>query len=317
MTMISENWPNLLAPGLRKVFHSRLNARESLFKRSEVFPIATSQRAFEDHQGIGEIGTAGFNEFAKTGQVPYDRFDAGYKTRFEHRKFAEGIIIERELMDDNLYADAGIPSGITKQVTKLADAAAVHREKSAANVFINAFTDSGTDSEGYAIAGADAVGLCSTAHPLGPSNSSTQSNEGTSALTSANVTATKLLMRAFTDDRGELVSVNPDTLLVPPELEETAEIIVGSDKAPSSANNDVNTNKGRYNVVSWDYLTDANAWFLIDSMLKSEHLIWFDRIAPEFASANEFDTLQAKFRAYYRYSRGWDDFRWVFGQNPS
>jgi hypothetical protein len=30
MSMISENWGNLLVPGLRKVFHTRLRAREEL-----------------------------------------------------------------------------------------------------------------------------------------------------------------------------------------------------------------------------------------------------------------------------------------------
>lgn len=317
MTMISENWANLLTPGLRKIFHTRMRSREDLFKRTAVFPVDTSQRAFEDYQGVGEIGTAGFNEFAKTGRVPYDEFELGWKTRLEHRRFAQGIVIERELMDDNLYPGAGIPKSITGRVEKLADAAAVHREKSAAAIFINAFTDSGVDAEGFAIAGADSVGLCSTAHKHTPSNASTQSNEGTLALSSANVTATALAMREFTDDRGELVSIKPDTILVPPELEETALQIVGTDREVGSANNTVNINKGRYNVVAWDYLTDANAWFLIDSVLKSQHLVWLDRIAPEFAMTEDFDTIQGKWRGYYRFSRGFDAWQWIMGQNPS
>lgn len=317
MTLISENWANLLTPGLRSLFHTRLRSREDLFKRSTVFNVETSQRAFEDFQGVGEVGTAGFNEFAKTGRVPYDEFELGWKTRLEHRRFAQGIVIERELMDDNLYAGAGIPKSVTGRVEKLADAAAVHREKSAASLFTNAFTDSGLDSEGFAIAQADSVGLCSTAHPATPTNTSTQSNEGTLALSSANLTTTALLMREFTDDRGELVSIKPDTLLVPPELEETALQIVGSDRVLGSANNDVNINKGRYNVVAWDYLTDSNAWFVIDSVLKDQHLVWLDRIAPEFAMAEDFDTIQAKWRAYYRFSRGADAWQWILGQNPS
>lgn len=317
MTLISEIWGNLLTPGLRKIFHARMRQREELFKRAQVFPIDTSQRQFEDFQGVGEVGTAGFNEFAKTGRVPYDEFELGWKTRLEHRRFAQGIVIERELIDDNLYADAGIPKSITGKVTKLADAAAVHREKSAASLFTNAFTDSGVDAEGFPIAGADSVGLCSTAHPATPTNSSTQTNEGTLSLTGGNLTTTALLMREFTDDRGELINVHPDTLLVPPELEETALQIVGTDRVLGSNNNDININKGRYNVVAWDYLTDSNAWFVIDSMLKSEHLVWLDRIAPEFAMTEDFDTLQGKWRGYYRYSRGFDAWQWIYGQNPS
>ncbi len=317
MSMISENWGNLLVPGLRKVFHTRLRARDELFKRTQVFPVDTSQRAFEDLQGIGELGTQGWNEFEKTGRVTYDEFEPTWKTRLEHREFAQGLVIRRKLMDDNQYAAAGIPRAITGRVEKLADSAAVHREKSAAALFTNAFTDSGQDSEGFDVAGADGVGLCSTAHPASASNTATQSNEGTLALSAANLTTTALLMREFTDDRGELISVRPDTLLVPPELEELALQIVGSDRVLGNANNDININKGRYNVVSWDYLTDSNAWFVIDSVLKSEHLVWLDRTAPEFLGEGDFDTLQAKFRGYQRFSRGWDHWGWVYGQNPS
>ncbi len=317
MAMIPENWPTLLAPGLRKVFHTRMRSRDANFKRTSIFPVETSTRAYEDYQGVGELGSDGWSQFEKTGRVSYDGFEAGWKTRLEHREFAKGVTIQRKLLEDALYPAAGIPNSVNSRVEKLADSAAVHRERSAAEIFINAFTDSGVDSDGFSVAGADSVGLCSTAHPATPSNSSTQSNEGTLALTSANVSATRLLMRAFTDDRGELIVVNPDLLLVPPELEETALQIVGTDLEVGSANNTINTNKNRYEVVSWDYLSDANAWFLIDKMLRDQHLVWLDRTAPEFQSTSDFDTLQAKFRGYSRFSRGFSGWQWIYGNNPS
>lgn len=315
--MISDNWAALLTPGLRKLFHVRMRARNELFKRTDIFPVDTSQRAFEDYQGVGELGTQGWNEFERTGRVSYDAPEPGYKTRLEHREYAKGIMIKRKLMDDNLYPGAGIPKSITQQVEGLADSSALFREKSAADVFVNAFTDSGTDNEGFSVAGADGVGLVSTVHPLGPNNASTQGNEGTLALTSDNLVTTKNLMRKFTDDNGELIAVHPDTLLVPPELEETAIKITSGELDPDSANNTINVNKGRYNVVVWDYLTDANAWFLIDSVLKSQHLVWLDRIAPEFDAEMDGDTMTGKWRSYQRFSRGWDHWAWVYGQNPS
>jgi len=311
--MISENWAALLEPGLRRVFHLRMRAREALFKRTVVFPTDSSVRAFEDMQGVGELGTDGWN-IEDSGRVQYDRFRRGYLTRLEHREFAKGVVVERKLMEDNLYPGAGIPREITGRVEKLATSAAIKREKSAANVFINAFTDSGTDDEGQPIAGADLVGLCSTAHPNGPDGQSgTQSNEGTTALSRTSLRDTALDMREFTDDAGELVLANPNQLLIPPELEDTAEIITRSEQDPDSAENAVNPQRGRYQITSWDYLTDANNWFLIDSALKEEHLVWLDRVLPEFASEGDFDTLQAKYRGYMRFSRGFDDWRWIFG----
>jgi hypothetical protein len=317
MTMIADNWAELLAPGLRKLFHLRMRARDELFKRTEIYPVDTSQRAYEDYLGIGELGTEGWNEFEKTGRTSYDGFDKGWKTRLEHREFTKGIVIQRKLMEDNLYPDAGIPKEVTGQVEKLADSAAVHREKAGAELFTNAFTDTGKDAEGFSIGGADGVGLCSAAHVNSPSIATTQSNKFELALNGENLTAVRHAMRKFKDDRGELVSIKPDLLLVPPELEETALVEVGTQLDPNSANNAINVNKGRFQVVSWDYLTDSNAWFMIDSILKSQHLVWLDRIAPEFQSQRDFDTYQGKFAGYHRFSRGFDDWRFIAGSNPS
>jgi hypothetical protein len=312
MTMVAKNWPTLLAPGLRKVFHLRLRDREELFKRTQIFNVDTSKKAYEDYQGIGELGQEGWNEFEKTGRVPYDGFDPGWKTRLEHREYTKGIVLQRKLMEDNLYPDAGIPKDFNGKVEKLADSAGVQREKSAADVFINAFTDTGLDAEGFTVSGADGVGLCST-HVDSPSRATTQVNKGAETLTEAGIKETALKMRRFKDDRGQQIAIHPDTILVPPELEESALKILNSELQAGTNNNDPNVLKGRFDVIGWDYLTDPKAWFMIDSVLKSEHLVWLDRVAPEFASEENFDTLTAKFRAYMRYSRGFDDWRWVFG----
>ena len=314
--MISENWANLLTPGLRMVFRTRMRAREELYKRTAIFPTDTSQRAFEDFQGVGELSTKGWDEFELTGRVPYDAPDPWYKTRLEHREFAKGISVKRKLMDDNLYPGAPIPRTITQRVEILADSAALYREKSAAEVFINAFTDTGVDSAGFPVAGADGVGLVSTAHPLGPSNAATQSNEFTLALTAANLQTVKLAMREFTDDTGEMIASHPDTLVIPPELEETAWQINMCPTEVGTANNTPNIQRGRWNIVVWDYLTDANAWFVLDSALKGQHLMWLDRIMPEFNAEMNKDTMIGEWVAYMRFSRGWDAWQWLSGSNP-
>lgn len=316
--MTSENWATFLTPGLRKVFDTELRNREELFKRTAIFPTDTSQRAYEDFQGVGGLSAQGWNQFEATGRVPYDAPDPWYKTRLEHREFAKGLSVRRKLMDDNMYPGAPIPKAITQRVEMLARSLSLFREKSAADVFNNAFTDTGTDTAGFSVSGADSVGLVSTAHPYSPSNTgSTQSNEGTLALTSDNVVTTKARMREFVDDQGELFASHPDMLLVPPELEETALKIVNSELEEGTANNTINVNRGRYNVVVWDYLTDANAWFMIDSGLMSQHLIWLDRIAPEFRAELNKDTMIGEWVAYTRFSRGWDHYAFVYGNNPS
>ena len=248
------------------------------------------------------------------GTVPYHDFDAGYRIDIRNYEFAQGLQIERRLLDDEQGGQ------IRARAANMADSFSTTIETDAANVFINGFTDDGTNRMGASTNGADAVGLLSTAHPYSPANSSTtQANEATLALTIDNLDTTRQAMRNFTDDKGQLLGVNPDMLLVPPELERTATQLV-SERAiyePNSAEFDVNMFSGRFKPVVWNRLTDANAWFLIDSRLMKEHLIWQWRIRPEFSQADDFDGLTAKFRGYMRYGIGWTDWKWIYGQNPS
>ena len=308
MPLTSGNFADLLKPGLRRIFDIAMSRPSPMIDM--LFSVESSGRFEEQYQGMGALGQVPPFD----GTVPYHDFDAGYRTDIRNYEFAMGVQVERRLVDDDQF------NQIRRRASNMADAFTVTRETDAANVFINAFTDSGTNRMGASTNGADGVGLVSTAHPYSPANSgTTQSNEGTLALTIDNLDTTRQAMRNFTDDKGQMLGVNPDLLLIPPELERTATQLV-SERAiyePNSAEYDVNMFSGRFRPVVWDRLTDANAWFLIDSTLMKQHLIWQNRITPEFSQAEDFDGLTAKFRGYMRYGIGWTDWRFIYGNNPS
>ena len=308
MPLTSGNIADLLKPGLKRVFDIAMSRPRPIMEM--LFGVESSTRYEEQYQGMGAMGLVPPFD----GTVPYTDFDAGYRVDVRNYEFALGMQVERRLADDAQFTQ------IKRRAGNMADAFNITIETDAANVFINGFTDSGTNRMGASTNGADAVGLLSTAHPYSPANSgTTQANEGTLALTIDNLDTTRQAMRNFTDDKGLMLGVNPNMLLVPPELERTATQIV-SERAvyePNSAQYDVNMFSGRFQPVVWDRLTDSNAWFLIDSTLMKQHLIWQWRIRPEFAQADDFDGLNAKYRGYMRYGIGWTDWKWIYGQNPS
>jgi hypothetical protein len=90
---------------------------------------------------------------------------------------------------------------------------------------------------------------------------------------------------------------------------------------PASANNDANVHFGKYKIMpgagGWNYMSDANNWFLMDGSMRKQYLIWWNRVALEFVFAEEIDTIIAKWRAYSRYSFAWYDWRFVLGGNVS
>ena len=313
MTMVSANWAEAITPETSAAFfmgHFDGGRRTSMIPR--LYNMTSSQRAFEKHLAMGAFGSAGWNQFESSGRVNYDDRNKGYETTYTHKEFAKGFTVQRKLVDDNLL------DTVFNDARQLGDSAFRFREKMAAALFINAFTDTGTDEFGFAIAQADGVGILSAAHPNSPSDTgTTQSNEGTLALSAANIGSTRQLHMALNDDRGDLLSVMPDEIMVPPELEDTLREEIGSTLDPASANNTINPQSGRYSGIVWHYLTDANSWFMMDSAMRGQDLLWFDRIPLEFGQEDDFDTLIAKFRAYSRSSRGARDWRWIYGQNPS
>lgn len=299
---ISEQWSYLLEPGLREIFFLTYDGLLAQSPVSQLFNVLTSNKANEYFLGAG-----GFGDWEQyTGAIEYDDMEQLYRTTLTHKEYARGFKVERALVDDDLY------NIINERPRALAMAAARTREKHAASVFNNAFSTSYTGGDGYA--------LCEDTHPYSPSNASTQDNEGTSALSYDNVITTFRTMQEFKDDRGELMSVNPDTLLVPPELAQTAkEILLTTANKPNTTDTVVNyANTFLRSVIVWHYLTDSNAWFLIDSQLAKRHLLWVDRVPMEFAldPTSNF-RLEARYRGYMRYSYGWSDWRWVYGNNPS
>lgn len=300
--LISENWADALDPIVRKWFQQGFARRTSLLPM--LFNVQGSQRAYEQTSGVGAVGIDAWENFENTGTVSEVDFDQGYKTTFTHKEYPLKMGIRRKLLEDNNFAE------IMNIPTKLGDSAALKREVDAASVFNNAFSTS--------FLGADGVPLVDDSHPYSPMKTgTTQDNEFTLALTKDNVGTIREAMMAFTDDNGNKVAVMPNMLLVPPALEDEALVIARSLNDPTNANNAINPQAGRWMVQPWHYLTDSNAWFMIDSMLMKMSLEWFDRVPLGINPMVEDKTISAHWIAYMRYSFGWSDWRWIAGSNPS
>jgi len=301
MPMISEQWAYALDPAVRFWFEQGFGRRNALLP--SLFNEQGSATATEKASSAGAVSPDVWEQYEDTGVSAQVDFDQGYLKTFTHKTFTVELPIKRELIDDNQYPQ------IFAAATKLGDSAALKREKDAASVFNNAFSTSYN--------GADGVPLCDDSHPLSPVKSGVQDNEFTLALTQDNVGTIREAMMAFTDDNGSKVAVTPNMLLVPPALEDEALIIAKSINDPVNANNAINPQAGRWTVQPWHYLTDSNAWFMIDSILMKMSLLWFNRIPLSILPKVEDKTLRSTWIAYMRYSYGWSDWRWIAGSNPS
>jgi phage major head subunit gpT-like protein len=101
-----------------------------------------------------------------------------------------------------------------------------------------------------------------TDHPVGETGA-TQSNKLTAALSATTFNIARGALRRMKDDSGRpTINRNMDLLLVvPPELENTAEQILEAERDASGA---TNTNKGKARILVVDWLTDTNNWYLLN-----------------------------------------------------
>jgi phage major head subunit gpT-like protein len=187
---------------------------------------------------------------------------------------------------------------------------------SAAGVFNNAFTAGAT-------AGPDGLALCHTAHTLPYPGAGTSSNRLAvdADLSQTSIQDMVTLMRKTRDGSGKKILVKPQFLAVPAELEFLATELLDATSKPqaSTANNVTEVNapnalRSRYGLepVVLDYLTDADAWFLVAG--KGSHkLFWYWRKQPQTSSDTEFKSDVALMKIKARWAVGFSDFRGICG----
>ena len=303
--MTSSQFPRLLDKRLREV-SERAFKELSEGKIEQLYRMLSTESAFEEFYEIGALPD--IPEF--NGELQFLSVTPGYYTKVEPKEFAGGVLFERKLLDDKKY------NVMDNRAAMLAESGARVREKYGVRPFAYAFSsayDFQTSEE--------AVSLCSTAHTTkaGVSTASGFSNSGTSALSKTSVAATRLLMRKFKNDIGERISIEPDTLLVPDSLYDTAMEIVGTAAGYDTVGQDKNMQAGRYKVIPYLRLDDYSTknWFMLDSRLMKRFLLWLDRIKPEVNNQVDFNTYQVKHSMYFRIGNGFTNWRFIYGHNVS
>lgn len=230
-------------------------------------------------EGFSEAVIVGADEpdVIKRGQAaPARTFDQGYQWFCKIHKLAEGIVITEEMLNDP-NADQKIGGMVRSFAGKFGEGFARKKEKMAAAIFNKgAYTAGDLETfDGSYPAHADTYpkfiydgkpffAASGNGHPLFLASSVTKVNFDTNTLTSTNLEAARILISRTNavDEANQKISISPNMLLVPPELAQTAEVILGSIQLPGTAQNDINTLRGRFTPVSWSYLDDTDGWFL-------------------------------------------------------
>jgi len=286
-----------LEPGLNALFGLEYDRYDN--QHTEIFDTENSDRAFEEEVMLSGFGTASVKPEGTS--VDFDDATEAFTARYTHETIALAFAITEEAVEDNLY------DKISSRYTKaLARSMMNAKQVKAANVLNRAFNSSYT--------GGDGLELLSTAHVT------TGGNVKNELSTAADLNETSLEqamidIAGMTDDRGLKIALNGMKMIIPVNLQFTAERLMKTSQRVGTADNDINAAKSMGMIpqgyVVNNFLTDTDAWFIkTDAPNGLKH---FQRTPVSTKMEGDFETGNVKYKARERYSFGWSDWRGIFG----
>jgi len=286
-----------LEPGLNALFGLEYNRYEN--QHAEIYTTESSDRAFEE-----EVMLSGFAQAQVKPEgsgVAFDNAQETYTARYSHETIALAFAITEEAIEDNLYDQ--LSSRYTKA---LARSMANTKQVKAVNPLVNGLP-SGSFTSG------DGVSLFNASHPT---IAGTTSNTLATAadLNETSLEQSLIDIAALTDERGLKIAARGVKMIIPSELQFTAERLMKSVGRTGTADNDINA------VVSMgmvpqgyrvnNFLTDTDAFYIITDVPNG--MKYFERSPIKTAMEGDFDTGNVRYKARERYSFGVSDFRGIF-----
>ena len=287
-----------LEPGLNALFGLEYNRYDN--EHAEIYATESSDRAFEEEVMLS--GFAGAPVKQEGAMVVFDQANEAFTARYSHETIALAFAITEEAIEDNLYDKlAG------RYTRALARSMSNTKQVKAAAVLNRAQVTTAT--------GGDGVPLISSAHPLATGGTFSNVLAVAADLNETSLEQSLIDIAGFVDERGLKIALSGRKMIIPKELQFTAERIMKSPLRSATADNDINAimNMGMvpegYRVNH--FLTDTDSFFLLTDVPNG--LKHFVRSPIKTAMEGDFDTGNVRFKARERYSFGFSDPRGIFG----
>ena len=288
-----------LEPGLNALFGLEYKRYEN--QHAEIYVTETSDRAFEE-----EVMLSGFANAAVKPEgsgVVFDNAQETYTARYTMETVALAFAITEEAIEDNLY------DRLASRYTKaLARSMANTKQIKAVDPLIQGLPTTNNFDSG------DGVSLFNTAHPtIAGTVSNTLATQAD--LNETSLEQSLIDIAAMTDERGLKIAARGVKMIVPSELQFTAERLMKSQGRTSTADNDINAIASMGMIPQGyrvnNFLTDTDAFYIITDVPNG--MKYFERTPIRTAMEGDFDTGNVRYKARERYRFGVSDYRGIFG----
>ena len=288
-----------LEPGLNALFGLEYKRYEN--QHAEIYAEESSDRAFEEEVMLS--GFANAQVKAEGAGVSFDDAQETFTARYTMETVALAFAITEEAIEDNLYDR--LASRYTKALARSMSNA---KQVKAVEPLINGLPGVDTFKSG------DGESLFGVSHPT-VSGSFKNTLTTQADLNETSLEQSLIDIAAMTDERGLRVAARGVKMIIPSELQFTAERLMKSQGRTGTADNDINA------IVSMgmipqgyrvnNYLTDTDAFYIITDVPNGMKM--FTRAPLTTAMEGDFDTGNVRYKARERYSFGVSDPRGIFG----
>ena len=288
-----------LEPGLNALFGLEYKRYEN--QHAEIYTTESSDRAFEE-----EVMLSGFANAQVKGEgsgVSFDEAQETFTARYTHETVALAFAITEEAIEDNLYDR--LASRYTKALARSMSNA---KQVKSVEPLINGLPTTDAFDSG------DGVSLFNTSHPTVAgtfaNTLATQADLNETSLEQSLIDIAKM-----TDERGLRIAARGLKMIIPSELQFTAERLMKSQGRTGTADNDINAIVSMGMVPQGyrvnNYLTDSDAFYILTDVPNGMKM--FNRAPLTTAMEGDFDTGNVRYKARERYSFGVSDPRGIFG----
>lgn len=314
-TLANDNIWNEWADQLEGLFYDAdadKNKHDDLL--NALFNVKKSDRFAEKAGTFGTFGN--FTSKTEGMNAADDDFEQGYFNLLTHTTFGMTVTLSRELAEDSQFDI--MAARAKSMVSSYKRSKAQFASDALTNGDSTSFTYEGAT---YQTTGGDGKALFAPDHPYKSVSGQSQSNLYTNVITDSNsLNRISNAMRNYKDDKGHVLGILADTIIVPGNayyLEDLIKKIIGSDGEVGNDYNDINTQRGKWKLVVDHLWTPAiadqtKAPAIVMSSEANKELLgntFYNRVDLDVKGEVKTESRNAVYNGYARWSAGFFNWR--------
>lgn len=298
---------------IKAIINEQIEAFQNKSLIDKIYTMETSTNFAEKYTMETSIGD--FVPVGENGAYPDNGWQEGFSKVIEPEEWKNRFTVTQAMVEDNKI------SRIKSKSAQFTTSYGRTREKfGAALLAAGTGTKMTFGNRVFDVACADGTAMFNASHPSATKkNKYVQSNLFKAAFSTDVMDQVQERMQDFCDDDGNLLSVMPDTIIIPNDaaLKRAVFAAVGSDLDPDSNNNAINFQIGLWNILVWNYLPKRlggeSYFFMMDSQFMKDYICmpWVDRVKLSVRSYIDENTDANVFAGRARFGAGFNNWRGI------